>query len=174
MVYTSDGRVLPVDGKPLATPRVSYLNRTASDPYVQKTAVDGWYYLVVRLGPGDGGVTTGGVPLTIDLAVAGDKLEGPKYATSGAETSPTPSPEDSPSASPSSSATPVASGGDNGSGTARTDDSSSPLPWIIAGAAVILVLVLAVLLVVQRRRKPSQPLPGHLPHQGGPPNQHWG
>ncbi|MGY4772112.1 vWA domain-containing protein [Kribbella sp. CWNU-51] len=170
-VYTSVGRVLPFDGKPLATPRVSYLNRTASDDDVQKTAVDGWYYLVVRLSPGDGSVS-GGVPVTIDLAVAGDKAEGPKYATSGAETSPTPTPEESASASPSSSTTPAPGGGDEGSGTA--DDSSSPLPWIIAGAAVILVLVLAVLLVLQRRRKSSQQPPGRLPHQGGPPNQQWG
>ena len=170
MAYTGTTHALPFDGKPLATPRVSYLNRTASDEQVRKSSVDGWYYLVVRLGTEAG--ATGGVPVTIDVAVAGDKTGGPAYGTSGDGSSTSPSPAQTASSSPSQ--TPASGDGTDGSRTTSAADSSSPLPWIIAGVAVVLVLVLGTAILLMRRRKPSgPPTDGFNRDQHGPP-PHWG
>ncbi len=104
--YTGNTMTLPFDGKPIATTRVMYLNREGGAADIRKMAVDGWYYIMVKLGAADG---AGGVPVKIDLAVAGTKVSGPEYSAVGSTPEATPS--ETPSSSP--SATP-----EGGSGTA--------------------------------------------------------
>ena len=57
--YTGNTMTLPFDGKPIATTRVMYLNREGGAADIRKMAVDGWYYIMVKLGAADG---AGGVP----------------------------------------------------------------------------------------------------------------
>ena len=51
--------ILPSGRKPIATPRTAYLNRNAADQLVRKASIDGWYYLVVKLGTAFGGDSAG-------------------------------------------------------------------------------------------------------------------
>lgn len=165
--YTGDSTTLPNDGKPIATPRVSYLNRNTSDSEFRKSSVDGWYYIVVKLGVPRGDAP-GGVPLTIDLAVAGDKAAGPEYGRSGetAASTPTPSPTETSTDSPTPQATPSESG-DTAPPPGAAEDSNSTLPWIIGGvAALALAAAIVAAALILRKRNPQQPPPG-------PPMQGW-
>jgi Ca-activated chloride channel family protein len=166
--YTGSTSTLPSNGKPIATPRTAYLNRNATDPVVKKSSIDGWYYLVVKLGT-PFHQQSGGVPVTIDLAVAGDKVAGPAYGESTGETAGTPTPGETPSAgsTPSNSGTTAgqAPGGDT---KPAADDSSSALPWIILGVVLVLIVVAAVVvvLVLRRRKPPTPPTYPNAPGQG--------
>jgi Ca-activated chloride channel homolog len=156
--YTGTTQVMPTSGKPSATTRVLYLNRTANDSDQRRMAIDGWYYIVVKLGAGSAGA--GGVPVTIDLAVAGTKVSGPEYGT----TEPTPSTSPTESASPSQ--TPDA--GPGSSTGSPAEDSGSALPWVIGGVAAVLALAIVAAALILRRRRPSAPA-GY----GPPPGQGW-
>ncbi|TWD80865.1 Ca-activated chloride channel family protein [Kribbella amoyensis] len=170
--YTGSTKVLPSNGKPIATPRAVYLNRNANDSSLRKASVDGWYYIVVKLGVASGDTPPGGVPVTVDVAVAGDKVAGPEYGGSADET-PAASPTPEPSASeptPSGSTTEAGGPIGNDDDARPTSDESSMLPWILAGAGVVLLLAIAVTVtaVVVRRRKPPTP-----PTYPGNPMQGW-
>ncbi|TCC03653.1 vWA domain-containing protein [Kribbella soli] len=157
--YTGNTMTLPFDGKPIATTRVMYLNRDGGAADIRKMAVDGWYYIMVKLGAADG---AGGVPVKIDLAVAGTKVSGPEYSSVGSTPEATPSAE--PSSSESSSSSPSSSP-EGGSGTAsgpidgraNSDDSSSALPWVIGGAAGLLAVAGVAIALILRGRRPSGP-----------------
>ncbi len=167
--YTGSTQILPSNGKPIATPRTAYLNRNATDQVVRKASIDGWYYVVVKLGTAFGGDSPGGVPLTLDVAVAGDKAAGPVYGASGdTESTPTPTPTASDS-TPSGSKTEA--GGKTGDVQPVKDDSPSGLPWIILGVVLVLIVAGGAALLVLRRRKP--PAPPTYPNGPGPswPNQ---
>ena len=171
--YAKSTQSLPSNGKPIATPRVVYLNRSANNSDLRRSAIDGWYYISVRLGAstgltGDG--TTTGVPMTLDLAIAGDKVAGPQYGAGSSESVPTPSPtpSDSPSATPSESPD-----GNSAGGPITTqpvsDDSSSALPWVIAGAVLILAAAIVTAALLLRRRRPTTPAgPFNPPGSHGP------
>ncbi|WP_020391064.1 vWA domain-containing protein [Kribbella catacumbae] len=170
--YTGTTNILPASGKAIATPRTAYLNRNAGDALIRKASVDGWYYIVVKLGTPFGDHQPGGVPVAIDVAVAGDKAAGPEY---GASTGETPTPTPTPSAGQSES-TPSAPGTTAGNGTgsgsgddarpAASETSSSSLPWIILGAVLLLVAVVAVALILRRRKPPAPPMYPNGPGQG--------
>ena len=106
---------------------------------------------MVKLGAADG---AGGVPVKIDLAVAGTKVSGPEYSAVGSTPEATPS--ETPSSSP--SATP-----EGGSGTASgpidsragSDDSNSALPWVIGGAAGLLAVAGVAIALILRNRRPT-------------------
>ena len=153
--YTGNTMTLPTNGKPIATTRVMYLNREGSDADIRKMAVDGWYYLVVKLGASDAGA--GGVPVKIDVAVAGTKVSGPEYGTSG---TPEPTASETPVTSPSSTWSPE-SGSGNASGPidgrSSDDSSNSTLPWVIGGAAVLLAAAGVATALILRGRRPQQP-----------------
>lgn len=148
--YTGNTMTLPSNGKPIATTRVMYLNREGGAADIRKMGVDGWYYIMVKLGAADG---AGGVPVKIDLAVAGTKVNGPEYNAVGSTPEATPS--ETPTSSPSSSP-------ENGSGTASgpidgtatSDDSSSALPWVIGGAAGLLAVAGVAIALILRNRHP--------------------
>ncbi|TCC35634.1 vWA domain-containing protein [Kribbella speibonae] len=148
--YTGNTMTLPSNGKPIATTRVMYLNREGGAADIRKMGVDGWYYIMVKLGAADG---AGGVPVKIDLAVAGTKVNGPEYNAVGSTPEATPS--ETPTSSPSSSP-------ENGSGTASgpidgtatSDDSSSALPWVIGGAAGLLAVAGVAIALILRNRRP--------------------
>jgi Ca-activated chloride channel family protein len=168
--YLGSTTTLPSNGKPIATPRIAYLNRNAADAALRKSSVDGWYYLVVKVGSALGDEPAGGVPVTIDLAVAGDKVAGPEYgaSTGGAVGTPTPT-----TSTPSAGSTPSGSGttaAQNPGGDTKpaADETSSALPWIILGAVLLLLLVVAivVVLIVRRRRPPAPPTYPNVPGQG--------
>lgn len=170
--YTGTTSILPSAGKVIATPRVTYLNRNANTPIVRQASVNGWYYVVVKLGSPSGDNQPGGVPVTIDVAVAGDKTTGPAYGAATGET-PAPTPTPSTTASeptPSSSSTP-APGQNSGDDTRpAAAETSSSLPWIILGAVVLLVIAVAVVLLLRRRKPPTPPT--YPPYQNGP-GQGW-
>jgi Ca-activated chloride channel family protein len=133
---------------------------------LRKSSVDGWYYVVVKLGAPFGN-QAGGVPVTIDLAVAGDKVAGPAYGASTGET-PTPTTE-----TPSAASTPSGSGttaaqGSGGDTKPAADQTSSSLPWIILGGVVLLLIVVAVVvvLILRRRKSPVPPTYPNAPGQG--------
>ncbi|MFI7060274.1 VWA domain-containing protein [Kribbella sp. NPDC050124] len=155
--YTGETKTLPFDGKPIATTRVMYLNRDGGAADIRKMAVDGWYYIMVKLGAADG---AGGVPITIDLAVAGTKVSGPEYSTSP-ESTPSataePSSSETPTTSPSSSEGP--SGTANGpiDGKTTESDSSTLLPWAIGGGAALLAVAGVAIALILRNRRPSAP-----------------
>lgn len=166
--YTGTTQTLPSNGKPMATPRAVYLNRNAKDSNLRMSSVDGWYYIIAKLGVPYGDAPAGGVPVTIDVAVAGDKVAGPEYGESTGETpsSPTPTTTDS---------TPAGSGTGSGAGAGDSepakDESSSVLPWVIGGAVLVLAAAVVIAALLLRRRKtPTYPGgPGHGdPAQGGP------
>ncbi|MDX6263314.1 MAG: Ca-activated chloride channel [Kribbellaceae bacterium] len=164
--YTGSTSTLPSNGKAIATPRTAYLNRNAADAVLRKSSVDGWYYVVVKLGAPFGN-QAGGVPVTIDLAVAGDKVAGPAYGASTGET-PTPTTE-----TPSAASTPSGSGttaaqGSGGDTKPAADQTSSSLPWIILGGVVLLLIVVAVVvvLILRRRKSPVPPTYPNAPGQG--------
>lgn len=157
--YTGSTKTLPANGKPIATPRVVYLNRNANNSDLRRASIDGWYYITVRLGAstgltGDG--TTSGVPMTLDLAVAGDKVAGPQYGASSTDSA-TPSP--TPSASPSASETPSGNSTEAGGpiDTQPASDSSSTLPIVIVGAALVLAAAIVTAAFLLRRRRPTTP-----------------
>jgi Ca-activated chloride channel family protein len=158
--YTGETKTLPTNGKPIATSRVMYLNRDSDDTDIPKMAVDGWYYLVVKLGSADAAAS--GVPIKIDLAVAGTKVDGPEYSTVGSTPEPTPTgtPEPSASSTPTDSgntaSTPVEAGGPI-EGTATEKDSASTLPWVIGGAAALLAVAGVGIALILRTRRPSGP-----------------
>jgi Ca-activated chloride channel family protein len=173
-VYTGNSVTLPTDGKPIATPRVTYLNRNANNSDFRKASVDGWYYLVVKLGLPSTEVPSAGVPLTIDLAIAGEKATGPDYGVSGQAVGPTPTPTPtptqaltqgpSPDPSPGPSATGQAAGAPGG--TADPDGSDSNLPWLIGGAAaLVLAGAIVAAALILRRKNPHTP--------AAPPGQDW-
>jgi Ca-activated chloride channel family protein len=170
--YTGSTNILPSGGKPIATPRVGYLNRNANDAELRKSSVDGWYYIVAKLGAAFGSDgAAGGVPLTIDVAVAGDKIAGPEYgaSTGGTATTPTPSPTVSSEPTPSGSGTDSANSG-NGGDTKQpvADESSSPLPWILGGAVLVLALAIVAAAVILRNRNRTSTAPAQYPPYGGP------
>lgn len=157
--YTGETMTLPSNGKPISTTRVMYLNRDGNDADLRKMAVDGWYYLVVKLGAADGGAS--GVPIKIDLAVAGTKVDGPQYSAVGSTPEPTPSGTTEPSSSSTptdsgSSASNPEAGGPIG-GTATENDSNSALPWVIGGAAALLAVAGIAIALILRTRRPSGP-----------------
>jgi Ca-activated chloride channel family protein len=167
--YTGETKVLPFNGKPIATTRVLYLNRDGNDADVRKMAVDGWYYIMVKLGAADG---AGGVPIKLDVAVAGRKVSGPEYGTSGTAASPTPSSTGEPSVSETPS---ISSSPDSGAGTANgpidsrasEEDSGSTLPWVIGGGAGLLAVAAVAVALILRGRRP-QPTAQHGPGAHGP------
>ncbi len=151
--YTGNTMTLPFNGKPIATTRVMYLNRDGGAADIRKMAVDGWYYILVKLGAADG---AGGVPVKIDLAVAGTKVSGPEYSAVGS------TPEATPSETPSSSPSSPSSSPESGSGTASgpidgrasSKDSNSALPWVIGGAAGLLAVAGVAIALILRNRRP--------------------
>lgn len=173
--YTGTTNILPSSGKAIATPRTAYLNRNAGDALVRKASVDGWYYIVVKLGTPFGDHQPGGVPVTIDVAVAGDKVAGPEYGASTGETPATPTPTSTPSAGQSeptpSGAGTTAGQGSGGDTKPVAAETSSPLPWIILGAALVLgVAVVIAALILRRRKSPMPPTPPMYPNG---PGQGW-
>ncbi len=165
--YTGVTKILPSSGKGIATPRTAYLNRNAGDALLRKASVDGWYYIVAKLGVPFGSNQPGGVPVTIDVAVAGDKVGGPEYGASTGETPSTPTPTEA--SSPTASASPTAAGGTGGDDNAQpaSTESSSPLLWIIGGAVLVLaVAIVAAALILRRRRPPAPPMYSNGPAQG--------
>lgn len=170
--YTGSTNTLPSNGKPIATARTMYLNRNAAEAVLRKSSIDGWYYVVVKLGAPIGD-QAGGVPVTIDLAVAGDKVAGPAYGASG-ETPSTPTPtSETPSAAstPSGSATTTGPSSD-GDTKPAADDASSSLPWIILGAVLVLIVAAVVVVVLILRRRKS-PMPPTYPTYPNGPGQGW-
>ncbi|GAA1527638.1 vWA domain-containing protein [Kribbella lupini] len=169
--YTGSTKVLPTNGKPIATPRAVYLNRNANNSDLRKASVDGWYYIVAGLGVAFGDAPAGGVPLTIDVAVAGDKIAGPEYGVSSGET-----PTETPSATPTSTE-PTPSSSTTAEVTPPSPPSdSSNLPWIIAGASLLVALAVILATVLLRRRKPAAPPtypqnPGYPRPPAGPGGQ---
>ncbi|WP_344213054.1 vWA domain-containing protein [Kribbella sancticallisti] len=157
--YTGVTKILPTDGKPIATPRVVYLNRNANNAQLRKAGVDGWYYLVAKLGAPSGNDAPGGVPVTIDVAVAGDKVAGPEYGASTGETPASPTPSAGPSEPTPSSTGTQGTGGVEPGGDAKpvAAESSSSLPWIIGGSVLVLALAIVVAALILRRRKPPAP-----------------
>ncbi|MEV8376968.1 VWA domain-containing protein [Kribbella sp. NPDC056861] len=186
--YTGSTSIMPSNGKAIATPRTAYLNRNAGDALLRKASVDGWYYIVVKLGAPSGDDQPGGVPVTIDVAVAGDKAAGPEYGVSTGETPSTssPSPSQTPSAGQ-SEPTPSGSGttADQGSGGDTkpvADESNSMLPWIILGGVLVLAAAAVIAALALRNRKPAMPptypnAPGQYPNGPGQgpnnPGQGW-
>ncbi|MFI5729486.1 VWA domain-containing protein [Kribbella sp. NPDC051587] len=151
--YTGRTQVMPSNGKPFATPRTAYLNRNTNDPTIKKASIDGWYYIVAKLGTAFGSASPGGVPVTIDVAVAGDKAAGPEYGAAG-DVASTPTPTAS-VATPSGPATEP--GVKTGNTQPVADDSSSALPWIILGVVLVLLVAAAGIVLLVRRRKPPAP-----------------
>lgn len=190
--YTGETKTLPTGGKPIATPRVVYLNRNANDSKLRRSSVDGWYYIIVRLGASvDSNPSGGGVPITIDLATAGQKVAGPEYGESGSTaTSPTPSTTPTETESPEPTPTPAGTtSGDTGQ-PGDAADSGSPLPWIIGGGVVLLAIAIIAAALLRRRptlaggpqhlnqppyptqpQHPGQAQPGQYPGQPG--SQNW-
>ncbi len=170
--YTGKTKVLPTNGKPIATPRAVYLNRNANNSDMRKASVDGWYYIVASLGVAYGDAPAGGVPVTIDVAVAGDKVAGPQYGASTGET-----PTETPSATPTEPTPSTSTTAEVPPQTPPTDDSSSSnLPWIITGAAVLVALATLLTALLRRRTKqvapPAYPQnPGYPQPPAGPNNQ---
>jgi len=164
--YTGTTKILPSSGKAIATPRTAYLNRNAGNALLRQASVDGWYYIVVKLGTPYGNHQPGGVPVAIDVAVAGDKVAGPEY---GAATGATPTPA-SPSASQSEPTPPGTTPSQGSSGdTKPAAETSSPLPWIIVGSALVLaVAVITAALILRRRKSPTVP-----PMYPNGPGQGW-
>ncbi|ADB30702.1 von Willebrand factor type A [Kribbella flavida DSM 17836] len=173
--YTGSTQTLPTSGKPIATPRAVYLNRNADNSDFRKASVDGWYYIVAKLGVASGDAPAGGVPVTIDVAVAGDKVAGPEYGAATGETPGTPTPsasEPTPSESTPSESTPSGPATEAGGEVTPqpvADESSSTLPWIILGAVLVLAAAIVAAALILRRRKP--PAPPTYPQ--GPPMQGW-
>ena len=62
------------------TPTVDYLNRESADVRVNSAPVAGWYYVQLSLHPDVAKYTTGGVDVTLRLAVTGARRPGPHYA----------------------------------------------------------------------------------------------
>ncbi|TCO34537.1 Ca-activated chloride channel family protein [Kribbella steppae] len=167
--YTGTTNILPSSGKAIATPRTAYLNRNAGDALLRKASVDGWYYIVVKLGTPFGDHQPGGVPVTMDVAVAGDKVAGPEYGASTGETPATPT--STPSAGQSeptpSGAGTTAGQGSGGDTKPVAAETSSPLPWIILGAALVLgIAVVIAALILRRRKSPMPPMYPNGPGQG--------
>jgi Ca-activated chloride channel homolog len=162
--YTGSTMTLPTDGKPIGTTRVMYLNRNANDSKVRDMAVDGWYYILVKLGSASAGA--GGVPIKLDVAVAGTKVSGPEYGSRGT-TEPTPTVTPTDSASPSETPATGTAGGPVDEAPAD-EDSGSALPWVIGGAAAALALAIVAAAVILRRRRPSAPTGYAPPGQGWP------
>jgi Ca-activated chloride channel family protein len=165
--YLGSTEILPSSGKPIATPRATYLNRNSTEQSIKKSSIDGWYYIVAKLGTAIGEDSPGGVPLTIDVAVAGDKVAGPEYGASGdTESTPTPTPtvSDSTPSGPKTEA-----GGKVGDVQPVKDDSSSALPWIILGVVLVLAAVaVGAVLVIRRRKPPAPPMYPNGPGQSWP------
>lgn len=167
--YLGSTQIMPFNGKPSATPRVAYLNRKATDRSISTVRVDGWYYIVAKLAPALASDSPGGVPVTIDLAVAGNKVAGPEYGKSG-EVASTPTP--TPTATASTPSSPkTEAGGPVGDTKPTADDSSSALPWIILGGVLVLAVAAVVAVLVIRRRKP--PAPPTYPTYPNGPGQSW-
>ncbi|MCQ4042163.1 hypothetical protein ACFOSC_14400 [Streptantibioticus rubrisoli] len=61
------------------TPTVDYLNRDSTDVRVNSAPVAGWYYAQLSLHPDVAKYTTGGVDVTLRLAVTGTRKPGPHY-----------------------------------------------------------------------------------------------
>lgn len=167
--YTGTTQILPSSGKPIATPRAVYLNRNANNSDFRKASVDGWYYIIAKLGVASGDAPAGEVPVTIDVAVAGDKVAGPEYGASTGETPSTPTPSASSEPTPSGSTTNEA-GGQGGDNTVQpvADGSSSSLPWIAGGAVLVLALAIVAAALIIRSRKSSALQPVNGPGYGGP------
>ncbi|WP_329000205.1 VWA domain-containing protein [Kribbella sp. NBC_00709] len=171
--YTGTTNILPSSGKAIATPRTAYLNRNVNDAVIRESSIDGWYYIVVKLGA-PVAHEAGGVPVTIDVAVAGDKVAGPAYGTSTEETPSSPAPStETPSAgqsTPSGSGTTAgqSSGGDT---KPAADQTGSSLPWIILGAVLLLIVAIVVAALILRRRK--APTPQAPPGYPNGPGQGW-
>ncbi|WP_291418252.1 hypothetical protein [Actinophytocola sp.] len=131
----------PVTLGPVATPEVSYANRSGDHP---AAAAAGWYYLVVKLSP----VWTDGlvVPETqptfeIAVSVSGEPAAGPRYAEVDIPSSAPPSTRSTWTPPSSAAATAAAFG-----------SGSSPFPWWLLGAVGGVVLLAVAVLVVLRRR----------------------
>ncbi|MDF3290935.1 hypothetical protein [Streptomyces silvisoli] len=62
------------------TPTVDYLNRESADVRVNSAPVSGWYYVQLSVHPDVAKYTTGGVDVTLRLAVTGTRQPGPRYA----------------------------------------------------------------------------------------------
>ncbi len=167
--YTGSTQILPSNGKPIATARTAYLNRNATEAAIRKSSVDGWYYIVAKLGSalGTDSDSPSGVPVTIDVAVVGDKVGGPQYGAAGdVASTPTPTPTASGS-TPSGSNTDAAG---KSQADPAPDDSSSALPWIVGGVLLVLAVAVVGAVLVARRRKP--PTPPSYPNAGPSwPNQ---
>lgn len=126
-----DGDTLRLD--PVTTPPVTYANRDGGDG-VRQAARAGWYYILVKLGLGDGPKP----PVTeIAVSVTGDKVDGPKYAELSMPSTP-------PLAKPHPGWQPASS--------AATQPSVALPWWPIAGIAGVLVLGGALALRRVRRR----------------------
>nr|WP_167219093.1 VWA domain-containing protein [Kribbella shirazensis] len=153
--YTGTTAALP-PGKAIGTPRVMYQNRTSNDQNIQRAGASGWYYIVIKLGVG---VSIGvgnsgaprGVPVTLDLAIAGSRVAGPEGTTTPSPSeSPTPEPTDSPAATASESPAPAPE-----AGIPAASDSTSPWLWVTGGAAVLLAAAIVTGAVIVRRRPPG-------------------
>lgn len=150
LVYIDGTEVLPMNGSAIATTRTMYQNRKPATPHVISTSIDGWYYLTVRLaGPGTSSTSSGGgVQLALDLTVAGDKVDGPRYGRFSG--TPTSTPSTTPTTEPSGSATPVVDESDD---AGQPEDTGSALPWVIAGVAVLVAIGGVAAALLSRRRR---------------------
>jgi hypothetical protein len=75
------GQAASVDAQ---TPPIAYDNRLSSDSRVNSSAVAGWYYLQVSLHPAVADYTTGGVEVTLRVALSGAAAAAPDYAGNAA------------------------------------------------------------------------------------------
>ncbi|MEU1624013.1 hypothetical protein ABZ746_01415 [Streptomyces sp. NPDC020096] len=67
------------------TPTVDYLNRESADVRINSAPVAGWYYVQLSLHPDVARYTTGGVDVTLRLAVTGTPQPGPRYTGDAAK-----------------------------------------------------------------------------------------
>jgi Ca-activated chloride channel family protein len=129
LVYTGSELVLPSTDPALTTAPVRYGNRAADDVGVRTQSVAGTYYIAVQLGPAaEDPEAAVPVPITLEVAVAGDREPGPRYAQAEA-------PFAAPVAQPPAVTTVIA-----------------PAGWLAIGVAALVVIGLVVTVVAQRRR----------------------
>jgi Ca-activated chloride channel family protein len=116
-----DGESLHVSGPP-----VQYKNRTLSDPAVAQASLDGDYYCSITLFTSTPTVDekVGEVPVTLSVAIVGDKAGEPQYASK-----------------------PKQSASDS-----QSDDGGVGWGWIVGGLVVLAALIAGLLAAFRRRR----------------------
>jgi Ca-activated chloride channel family protein len=110
----------------VAGPTVAYQNRTSSDDRVRADALDGDHYCALTLFTSTPSVDAkvGEVPVTLNVAIVGDKAGEPQYASE-----------------------PKQAANDS-----QSDDAGVGWGWIVGGLVVLALLVAGLLAALRRRR----------------------